>query len=313
MRLPWAPDLDDLVSAILPVGNKVYIGGSFTTVKGITRNHLASVNKTIGTPDMWNPNPDDIVFTFTANTTTLYVGGRFTTISNQPRQSVAAYTIANNSLTTFDPELKNERLTSPSLLSLAVYGNTLFMASEGPFYSNIDSIKGKARHILGAADTSTGEATDFNPHPDNPVNYLTIYGNRLLVGGQYNSLSISASSSYFNVFNLAPLAEPVRYTNNHSDRTSDNSKSSITNLKALNTFDVAISPNPVNNNAILNIIGNVSDISITLMDISGKVLWKSISRNEQSMHLPVEKLAPGMYLLKVDSRSQSKVIRFLKE
>ncbi|HYU64715.1 MAG TPA: hypothetical protein VEK36_00390, partial [Candidatus Paceibacterota bacterium] len=159
----WAPNPNAPVLTLLDVGTDVYMGGSFTTVKGMKRNYLALVNNINGNLNCWNPNPNSPIYALDTNSTTLYVGGFFTTISRRKRQSVAAYTMATNELTTFNPQLKNQYSNSPYLYSLAIYGKTLFMGSDG--YSTMDSIKGTARHILGAADTINGRATGFNPHP----------------------------------------------------------------------------------------------------------------------------------------------------
>jgi hypothetical protein len=313
----WAPNPDNVVVAILPVGNKVYISGGFTQVGGVAQNYLASVNNNTGALNSWNPNPNSGVSTLTTNGTTLYVGGDFTTISSQPRQSIAAYTITANTLTPFDPQLKNQHGTSPSLSALAAYGKKLFMASYGYDYGTIDSIKGKPRHILGAADTINSEATAFNPQPDNDINCLAIYGNRLITGGAYTSLGVSLSASYFNVFNLAPIKEPVLSASSDSVLNSTIIKSSVvnpyTNTKQLETFNVVITPNPVKDQATLNISGTVNRVSITLSDLSGKVLWQVISEKEKHINIPVEKLAQGMYLVQVNSGNQFKVIKLMKE
>lgn len=203
----WAPNTNSYVFAIQPSGGNVYLGGYFTTVKGSSRNYLALVNNTNGNLTAWNPNPNSYIYGLSANATTLYVGGDFTNISGANRNSAVAYNIASNALNPFNPRITNTDGYTPRILSLANFGKHLFVGSEGNYYSKMDSIKGSPRQILGAADTTNGNATAFNPRPDNTISTLKVAGNKLIIGGLYTSLGISASSAYLNVFNLEPLTQ----------------------------------------------------------------------------------------------------------
>lgn len=211
----WAPNTNGYVRAIQPSGSNVYIGGDFTTVKGATKNYLASVNNTNGNLNSWNPNPNNGIYSLTANATTLYVGGYFSSISGQNRNSAVAYNIATNSLTSFNPRITNSNGFTPGIKSLAAYGKTLFIGSDGYYYYQMDSIKGTPRHILGGSDTTNGNATGFNPSPDNTVSTIRASGNKLVIGGDYGTLGISSYAAYFNVFNLEPLtqASALSFTN----------------------------------------------------------------------------------------------------
>jgi hypothetical protein len=303
----WAPDADNTVFSILGTGNKIYLGGYFTKIKGFTRKYLASVDKVNGAPDTWKPNPDGGILTLTANSTTLYAGGSFQNISKQKRRSVAAYTIATNDLTPFDPELKtsDHYFRAPSLYGLAIYGPTLFMGSDR--FNTIDSIKGVARYILGAADTATGDATMFNPWPDDAINHLNVIGSRLFVGGQYTTLTSSPSAAYFSVFDLGPLTP----TNDIAKKdaallSSENKASSSERISAV------LTPNPAKDVALLNISGNNDAFNVTITDMSGKVLWESLRQTAKQIPIPVKSFAQGMYLLTIRDGKQTSVIKFLK-
>ena len=75
--------------AVSPDGTTVYVGGSFTTVDGKPRNHIAAFSTTTGALLSWNPDverPGRPIATFGNN---VYIGGSFTKVSgrrpNQPR------------------------------------------------------------------------------------------------------------------------------------------------------------------------------------------------------------------------------------
>ena len=46
--LPWNPNVNGTVYTILPSGNNIYLGGSFTSVGGSTHKNIAQVNATSG-------------------------------------------------------------------------------------------------------------------------------------------------------------------------------------------------------------------------------------------------------------------------
>lgn len=201
----WNPNANNRVVALHAGSNSVYLGGSFTSIGATGRNYLAQVNTTNGSPTSWNPSPNHYVYSLTANNTTLYAGGMFTTIAGQTRKAVAAFNLNSNALTPFNPQLANQWGYQVALYALANYGKHLFMGSD--YSSSMDSIKGTARKGLGAADTTTNNATPFNPRPNYNINMLQAGTNKLFVGGDYTSLGISPASAYFNVFSLQPLTQ----------------------------------------------------------------------------------------------------------
>ncbi|MBW7892865.1 MAG: delta-60 repeat domain-containing protein, partial [Chitinophagaceae bacterium] len=67
-----------------------YIGGDFTRVGGVTRNHLARINAD-GSLHSWNPNSDGTVYSLCISGNTLYVGGAFSELDGQPRNNSGAF------------------------------------------------------------------------------------------------------------------------------------------------------------------------------------------------------------------------------
>jgi PKD repeat protein len=91
----FRPTFDGSVTSVeaSPDGTKLFVGGTFNTVNGVTSRKVASLNPTTGAPvasfkvTAVTNNP---VSALAATNTTLYVGGRFTTINGVPRGSLAA-------------------------------------------------------------------------------------------------------------------------------------------------------------------------------------------------------------------------------
>ncbi len=152
-----------------------YIGGSFTSVGGITRNRLAQIDQN-GAVTSFDPNLNSTANTLVLDGTTLYVGGMFTTIGGQTRNRLAAIETSTGLATTFDPNVSN------TVYSMALDGTTLYAG--GMF----NTIGGQTRNRLAAIDTNTGLATTFDPSPNNTVNTVVLDGPTLYAGGLFTTV-----------------------------------------------------------------------------------------------------------------------------
>lgn len=133
--------------------------------------------------------------------TTLYVGGGFTTITLNPggdpteytRNYLAAIDLTTYTLTSFDPNL-NSGVTS---LALSSDGSTLYVG--GSFFCVGGEFEGSCleseRFNLAAIDTTTGNATAFNPDTDGEVNTLALSGDDslLFAGGSFTTANTTGT------------------------------------------------------------------------------------------------------------------------
>src|SRR5436853_1608675 len=92
------------VAVVQPDG-KILIGGSFTTVLGVTRNNIARLNPD-GTLDAFNPNANGTVYAIAVQADgKILAGGRFTSISGQTRNTIARINQLRHSDDSFDPNV----------------------------------------------------------------------------------------------------------------------------------------------------------------------------------------------------------------
>jgi len=85
MLRDWNPDCSTEVMAMVLSGEHIYLGGRFTTVRGLPRNRAACVasDVTANTNAMlrdWNPDCNSSVFTMVLSGEHIYLGGSFTTV-----------------------------------------------------------------------------------------------------------------------------------------------------------------------------------------------------------------------------------------
>ena len=78
-------------------------------------------------------------------------------------------------------------------------------------------------------------------------------------------------------------------------------------------FAVTLFPNPAISFATLKLSSNYSNASVTITDITGKLVWeKSFSRILQ-INLPIEKLNAGLYTVTVKNNTDVKTIKLIKQ
>lgn len=186
-------NLSASITAIPNIGSQVYtsapdgsggwiIGGTFTSINGVTRNRLARINAD-GSLHSWNPNASSTVNSLVVSGTTVFAAGNFITVGGQPRNRIAALDINTGNATSWDANSNNQ------VNVLAIDGTTLYA---GGFFTNIG---GQTRNRIAALDTSTGAATAWNPNANSTVSAITVSGSTVYVGGSFSNIGGQARNA----------------------------------------------------------------------------------------------------------------------
>jgi hypothetical protein len=178
-------------NATVIVGDTVYVGGDFSTVRSpdggtvVTRNNLAAFDLNTGAlrPE-FQANTNGIVRTLVASGSNLIVGGSFTSVRGVPRGRLAAVNLTTGAVAT---SLVAD--TNSNVYSLAVGGGRLYI---GGSYS---TIRGAARSRLAALDASTWAVTPYAPNPNGTVLSVAASptGDRVYAGGTFSTVGGVAS------------------------------------------------------------------------------------------------------------------------
>jgi uncharacterized delta-60 repeat protein len=158
--------------------NKILIGGNFTTVLGVGRNHIARLN-TDGTLDTaFNPNANDMVSSIAVQADgKILAGGFFTTIGGQTRALIARLDAATGLADSFNPNVAGF-----NIYSIVVQADAKVLIVGG-----ITAVGGHPRHHIARLDPTTGEADSFNPNANTDVFSIAIQADgKILVGGNFN-------------------------------------------------------------------------------------------------------------------------------
>ena len=165
--LPWNPNANGTVYALLASGGNIYVGGSFTSVGGAPHKNLAEVNGTDGalvTSFANTTRPNKAVRALAVSPTgNLYVGGAFTS----PRRFALETDPTNALIPAWAPVISNTLGTSAEVRAIALNpsGTRVIL---GGFFNMLNSgapSDPNATNLgVGAVDATTGASLSWAWH-----------------------------------------------------------------------------------------------------------------------------------------------------
>ncbi len=181
----WQPAANSEVKTIILDGEDVYVGGCFTEVNNITRNHIAKLNKNTGVLESWNPDIDYEVYALQANSSYLFVGGNFWTVGGSSVSNLVKLKKSDGTLVSaWKPD------PNGAIYSLALDGGYLYA---GGSYS---TISGSSFDNLARIDTGTAVPDNsWKPDPNSSVTALTLTSSNVYVGGYFSNIGGESISS----------------------------------------------------------------------------------------------------------------------
>jgi trimeric autotransporter adhesin len=185
------------VDAIVTVGDTVYIGGQFTSMRPagdplgtgeVPREHLAALDATTGALLPWNPGANNTVLALAASVdgTTIFIGGQFSNVGGQVRDRLADVDASTGAVLPWAPaaDLKVEAIAVTS--SLVYVGGTF------------DTVDGQPRTRLAALDYTGALSSAWAPTADDDVRVLSVApgAGSIFVGGYFLSVSGDTTQKY---------------------------------------------------------------------------------------------------------------------
>jgi uncharacterized delta-60 repeat protein len=165
-------------SAVQPDG-KMIIGGSFTTVLGVTRNNIARVNAD-GTLDAgFNPNANGTVGSVVVQADgKILLGGSFTSVGGFTRNYIAQVAPDGTLDTGFNPD------ASGQVSSVVLQADGMILLG-----GHFTSIGGTPRNRIARVDANGTLDASFNPDANSGVYSLAIQTDgKILLGGNFTSI-----------------------------------------------------------------------------------------------------------------------------
>ena len=124
LKTAFNPNLNGqaLAVAAAPDGSRIYVGGEFTSVGGVSRSRIAALNPTTGALiSSFNARADGPVKALAATASTVYVGGLFTRVNDVSRARMAAVRASDGGLITgFAPVFTGNPDSSPRVNAIVL-------------------------------------------------------------------------------------------------------------------------------------------------------------------------------------------------
>ena len=186
----WRIDGTGYATAV--VGDTVYVGGDFATVRSpdgtsvAPRSNLAAFDLNTGAlRPAFQANTNGIVRSLVVSGGNLVVGGSFTSIRGMARGRLAAVDLTTGAVS---PALVAD--TNSNVYSLALGGGRLYV---GGSYT---TIRGVARSRLSALDAGTWAVTPYAPNPNGTVLSVaaSATGDRIYAGGSFSTVGGAANA-----------------------------------------------------------------------------------------------------------------------
>ena len=199
------PETNGTVYSVIQSGNRVYVGGNFTTIGGVSRNRLAAFDATTGVVDAnWNPNVNNQVLALAVSGGKVYAGGRFTAVNGgTPRNFLAAFNVSDGSNTGTVDANWNPNM-GDNVWALAVAGGKVYAG--GDFIGVNSPIT--QRNRLAAFNEADGSNTgtvdaNWNPNMSGAVYAVAVSGGKVYAGGLFTTVNGATTRNRLAAFNLA--------------------------------------------------------------------------------------------------------------
>jgi hypothetical protein len=204
--LPWRPTINGRVFALATDGVRLFVGGVYTEIAGVSRQYLAAFDLATGVLLDWAPEPNDYVETIVVDGRRIYVGGRFRTFPGSARSMGAAIDAVTGEILGWNPRAE---FYGP-ISALAVFPTHIVAAGD------FNQLGGRSRDGVGSMDKAGGDALEIGPVSASRARVALAFRDTLLLGGSFSDVdgerrqglaALSAQSG-----RLMPWAPEVRQT-----------------------------------------------------------------------------------------------------
>lgn len=184
---------------------KILIGGEFTVVQGVTRNHLARLNPDGTLDTSFDPNANNFVFAMAIQSDgKILAGGLFTNVSPNggaevTRNRIARFDVDGTLDTAFDPNLDS------FVFSIVVQADNKILAGGG--FTSVAPNGGAAvtrNHIARFNADGTLDPV-FDPNVSNEIYSIAVQANgKILIVGNFSSITPNGGTAFIR-FGIARL------------------------------------------------------------------------------------------------------------
>ncbi|MGZ6953201.1 MAG: fibronectin type III domain-containing protein [Acidimicrobiia bacterium] len=148
LRTGFTADTNGRVESLASDGTRLFVGGDFTTIKGVSKSRLAALDPATGNViNGWTANASSHVYALHVTGPRLYVGGSFGTLAGAARGRVGAVATATGAIdASFNPNV-NDAVHG---IAVSPDGATVYLGGD------FTTVGGTARGFLAPVSSTTG-------------------------------------------------------------------------------------------------------------------------------------------------------------
>ena len=180
------------IRAMKLVGNTLYLGGTFSSLGGVSNSFAGSYDISTATTGNWAPNPTSTVNAMAFSSNQAYLGGSFSAIGGTARTRLAKLDIsdaANVTMSSWSPTA-NSIVRS---IALSADGTIAYLAG------NFTQLVTTTESYLGALSTATGAVQSWAAAATSPAYVILNQGGTFYVGGAF-TIANTVSRPYLAAF-----------------------------------------------------------------------------------------------------------------
>ncbi len=180
----WDAHIDYNVSSLAIDGEKIYLGGSFTSVNSVSRMNFAVLDKSTAALDTSiTASASSDILSLAISGNNLYLGGNFVSFGGVPRNRLAAIDPTSGQITSWSPS------SNGTVYALAADDSNIYI---GGSFSTID---GTTRNKIAAVG-SDGTLQSWDPNiSGGDVKELAINSDSVFAGGTFSTVASDAHSN----------------------------------------------------------------------------------------------------------------------
>ena len=166
-------------ATVVQPDGKVVIGGLFTSIGGVARNHIARLNPDGTLDTAFDPNINGHVLSLAVQPDgKILAGGVFTNAGGQTRNNIARLDATTGMPDSFNPNANG------GVEAIVVQADGKILAG-----GNFTAVNGQARSHIVRLDPATGLPDSFDPNPNAIVYSLAVQADgRILAGGNFTGI-----------------------------------------------------------------------------------------------------------------------------
>lgn len=151
LRTGFSADANGRVLSLATDGTKLFVGGDFTTIKGVSKTRLAAIDPATGNVvTAWAASATSNVYSLHVAGDRLFVAGSFGTLAGAARNRVGAVSTANGAL---DPNFNPNANATILDITASPDGSTVYLAGD------FTTVGGLSRPYLAAVSSTSGVPT----------------------------------------------------------------------------------------------------------------------------------------------------------